>query len=185
MSDQVITTLEEKIGKSLQSLKNEMNTIRAGRANPALLDKVTVNYYGIETPLKQLANVSIPDARTLVVTPFDPKSIGDIEHGIQAANIGINPVNDGKLIRLVVPQVTEERRKELTKEVKSLGEEGKVAVRNLRKKAIDDLKKEEKEGELTEDELHLEQDEVQEHIDRAIADIDEMVAEKDKEIMEV
>ncbi len=185
MSDQVITTLEEKIGKSLQSLKNEMNTIRAGRANPALLDKVTVNYYGTETPLKQLANVSIPDARTLVVTPFDPKSIGDIEHGIQAANIGINPVNDGKLIRLVVPQVTEERRKELTKEVKSLGEEGKVAVRNLRKKAIDDLKKEEKEGELTEDELHLEQDEVQEHIDRAIADIDEMVAEKDKEIMEV
>ena len=102
MSDQVITTLEEKIGKSLQSLKNEMNTIRAGRANPALLDKVTVNYYGTETPLKQLANVSIPDARTLVVTPFDPKSIGDIEHGIQAANIGINPVNDGKLIRLVV-----------------------------------------------------------------------------------
>ncbi len=185
MSDQVITTLEEKIGKSLQSLKNEMNTIRAGRANPALLDKVTVNYYGTETPLKQLANVSIPDARTLVVTPFDPKSIGDIEHGIQAANIGINPVNDGKLIRLVVPQVTEERRKELTKEVKSLGEEGKVAVRNLRKKAIDDLKKEEKEGELTEDELHLEQDEVQEHIDRAIADIDEMVAEKDKGIMEV
>ena len=185
MSDQVITTLEEKIGKSLQSLKNEMNTIRAGRANPALLDKVTVNYYGTETPLKQLANVSIPDARTLVVTPFDPKSIGDIEHGIQAANIGINPVNDGKLIRLVVTQVTEERRKELTKEVKSLGEEGKVAVRNLRKKAIDDLKKEEKEGELTEDELHLEQDEVQEHIDRAIADIDEMVAEKDKEIMEV
>lgn len=185
MSDQVITTLEEKIGKSLQSLKNEMNTIRAGRANPALLDKVTVNYYGTETPLKQLANVSIPDARTLVVTPFDPKSIGDIEHGIQAANIGINPVNDGKLIRLVVPQVTEERRKELTKEVKSLGEEGKVAVRNLRKKAIDDLKKEEKEGELTEDELHLEQDEVQEHIDRAIADIDERVAEKDKEIMEV
>lgn len=185
MSDQVITTLEEKIGKSLQSLKNEMNTIRAGRANPALLDKVTVNYYGTETPLKQLANVSIPDARTLVVTPFDPKSIGDIEHGIQAANIGINPVNDGKLIRLVVPQVTEERRKELIKEVKSLGEEGKVAVRNLRKKAIDDLKKEEKEGELTEDELHLEQDEVQEHIDRAIADIDEMVAEKDKGIMEV
>lgn len=185
MSDQVITTLEEKIGKSLQSLKNEMNTIRAGRANPALLDKVTVNYYGTETPLKQLANVSIPDARTLVVTPFDPKSIGDIEHGIQAANIGINPVNDGKLIRLTVPQVTEERRKELTKEVKSMGEEGKVAIRNLRKKAIDDLKKEEKEGELTEDELHLEQDEVQEHIDKAISDIDDMVAEKDKEIMEV
>lgn len=185
MSDAVIQNLESKIGKSHESLKEELATIRAGRANPSLLDRVTVKYYGTDTPLKQLANVSSPDARTLVVTPFDPKSIGDIEHGIQAANVGINPVNDGKVVRLVVPQVTEERRKELTKEVKALGEEAKVSVRNLRKKALDELKKQEKAGELTEDDLRGEQDEVQELVDKGIDKIDEIVAAKDKEIMEV
>ena len=112
MSEQVLNTLDEKIAKSIESLKTELNTVRAGRANPALLDRVEVEYYGTPTPLKQLANISCPDPRTIAVTPFDPKAIGNIERAILAANIGINPVNDGKMVRLSIPQVTEERRKE-------------------------------------------------------------------------
>jgi ribosome recycling factor len=134
MSEQVLNTLDEKIAKSIESLKTELNTVRAGRANPALLDRVEVEYYGTPTPLKQLANISCPDPRTIAVTPFDPKAIGNIERAILAANIGINPVNDGKMVRLSIPQVTEERRKELTKTVHAMGEEGKVAIRNLRKR---------------------------------------------------
>ena len=141
MSEQVLTTLEEKLSKSKDNLKEELNAVRAGRANPALLDRVEVNYYGTPTPLKQLANVSAPDPRTLMVTPFDPKSVGDIEKAILAANIGINPANDGKAVRLSIPQLTEERRKELAKQAKSIGEEAKVAARNLRRKANDDIKK--------------------------------------------
>lgn len=132
--------LEDKSKKTISVLKEDLNTVRAGRANAALLDKVTVDYYGSPTPLKNLANISVPDPRTLLITPFDPKSIGDIEKGINIANIGINPSNDGKCVRLVVPQVTEERRKELTKTVKKMGEERKVAIRNLRRDANDELK---------------------------------------------
>ncbi|MBQ7606207.1 MAG: ribosome recycling factor, partial [Firmicutes bacterium] len=132
-------TLEEKIAKTEQVLKEELNTVRAGRANPALLDKVMVEYYGTPTPLKSLANVSTPDPRTLMISPFDAKSIGDIEKAINIANIGINPTNDGKCVRLVIPPVTEERRKELTKTVKKMGEDAKVAVRNIRRDANDDL----------------------------------------------
>ena len=153
MSDLVLQTLEEKLAKSMDNLKEELNAVRAGRANPALLDRVEVNYYGTATPLKQLANISAPDPRTLLVTPFDPKSVGDIERAILAANIGINPVNDGKVVRLAIPQLTEERRKELAKKAKSIGEEAKVAARNLRRKANDDIKKEEKAAELTEDDV--------------------------------
>lgn len=123
-------TLEEKIQATKDNLKENLNTIRAGRANPALLDKVMVDYYGSPTPIKALANVSVPDPRTLLVTPFDPKSLSNIEKGINEANIGINPSNDGKVIRLVVPTLTEERRKELTKSVKKYGEEAKVAIRD-------------------------------------------------------
>jgi len=185
MIDQVQIALEEKISKSLEKLKEELNTLRAGRANPALLDKVEVNYYGSPTPLKQLANVACPDARTILVTPFDPKSVGDIEHAILAANVGINPANDGKTIRLSIPQVTEERRKELTKEVKSIGDEAKIAVRNLRRHSNEEIKKEEKAGDLTEDDVRGALDEIQKTTDKTIKDIDEIVARKDKEIMEV
>ncbi|MEA4922516.1 MAG: ribosome recycling factor [Eubacteriaceae bacterium] len=185
MSDQVQATLEEKISKSLENLKEELNAVRAGRANPALLDRVEVDYYGVKTPLKQLANIACPDARTLMVTPFDPKSIGDVEHAILAANVGINPANDGKVIRLSIPQVTEERRKELTKEVKALGEEAKVSVRNLRRHANDEIKKEEKAGDISEDDSREDQEEIQETVNKAIKDIDKIVADKDKEIMEV
>ncbi|MGI6735719.1 MAG: ribosome recycling factor [Anaerovoracaceae bacterium] len=185
MSDQVQATLEEKIAKTEENLKEELNTVRAGRANAAILDRVSVDYYGTPTPIRQLANVSTPDARTILVTPFDPKSCGDIERGIAAANIGINPTNDGKVVRLAVPQLTEERRKELARQVKAMGEEAKVSIRNLRRKAIDDIKKEEKAGDLTEDDSREDQDTVQKTVDEAVKRIDEIVAGKDAEIMEV
>ena len=185
MSDSILNNLEEKLEKSLENLKEELNAVRAGRANPALLDRVEVNYYGTPTPLKQLANVSAPDPHTLLVTPFDPKSVGDIEKAILAANIGINPANDGKAVRLSIPQLTEERRKELAKQARSIGEEAKVAARNLRRKANDDIKKQEKAGELTEDDVKESLDEIQKATDNAIKKIDDTVAGKEKEIMEV
>ena len=177
--------LKEKIKKSETLLKEDLATVRAGRANAALVDKVQVDYYGTSTPLKSLANISVPEPRTLLISPFDPKSIPEVEKAINAANIGINPVNDGKVIRLQIPQVTEERRKELTKTVKTMGEETKVAVRNLRRDANDKVKKLEKSGEYTEDDVKETMDEIQKLTDKSIKEIDEIVAAKDKEIMEV
>ena len=177
--------LEERSKKTIAILKEDLNTVRAGRANPALLDKVTVDYYGSPTPLKNLANISVPDPRTLLIAPFDPKSIGEIEKAINVANIGINPSNDGKAVRLVIPQVTEERRKELTKTVKKMGEDSKVAIRNLRRKANDEMKKLEKNHEITEDELKKALDDIQKATDKTTKEIDEIIAAKDKEIMEV
>ena len=144
-----------------------------------------VDYYGTPTPLKNLSNISVPDPRTLLISPFDPKSIHEIEKAINIANIGINPSNDGKCVRLVIPQVTEERRKELTKTVKKMGEDCKVAIRNLRRDANDDLKKLEKNHEITEDDLKKALDDVQKATDKTIKEIDQVVAEKEKEIMEV
>lgn len=184
MSEQVMATLEEKLQKSMENLKEELNAVRAGRANPALLDRVEVEYYGVMTPLKQLATVAAPDPRMLVITPFDPKSVGNIEKAILASNIGINPTNDGQNVRLSIPQLTEERRKELAKKVRSIGEEAKVAARNLRRKANDDIKKEEKNGDLTEDDVKEFLDDVQKATDKAIKDIDGIVSDKEKEIME-
>ena len=178
-------SLEERIAKSIAVLKEDLNTVRAGRANPALLDKVSVDYYGSPTPLKNLSNISVPDPRTLMIAPFDPKSIGDIEKAINMAEIGITPSNDGKCIRLTIPQLTEERRKELTKTTKKMGEDAKVAVRNLRREANDSLKKQQKDGELTEDDLKKELDIVQKTIEKSVKDIDEVVAAKDKEILEI
>ena len=178
-------SLEDKIERSIGLLKEDLNTVRAGRANPALLDKVMVEYYGVPTPLKNLSNVSVPDPRTLLISPFDVKSIGDIEKAINIADIGITPTNDGKCIRLAIPVVTEERRKELTKTTKKMGEQAKVAVRNLRRDANEHLKKDQKDGELTEDDLKKELDKVQKTIEAAVKKIDEIVATKDKEILEV
>lgn len=178
-------SLEERIESTKHVLKENLNTVRAGRANPALLDKVNVDYYGVPTPLKALANISVPEPRMLLIAPFDTKSIGTIEHAINEANIGITPSNDGKVIRLTIPQLTEERRKELTKVVKKYGEESKVAIRNLRREVNEELKKEQKNGEITEDDMKSMLDDTQKTIDKAIKAIDEMVAEKDKEIMEV
>jgi len=183
MSDVIMDKLGEKVDKSLANLKENLNSVRAGRANPALLDKIMVDYYG--SPLKQLANIAVSDPRTLTVTPFDPKSIGSVEHAIAAANIGINPVNDGKVVRLSIPQLTEERRKDLAKEAKKLGEEAKVAVRNLRRTANEDIKKLEKAGDYTEDDVKETEEEVKKAVEKAIKDIDEIVAKKDRDIMEV
>ena len=177
--------LDEKIAKSLDVLKEKLNSVRAGRANPALLDQVSVECYGSVMPIKNISNISAPDPRTIIVSPFDPSTMKDIEKAILAANLGFNSSNDGKVIRLVVPPLTEERRKEITKTVKKMGEEDKVAIRNLRKNANDELKKEEKAGELTEDDLKSELEDVQKKIDKAIKSIDEIVAKKEKEIMEV
>ena len=185
MNMDVQDVFADKIAKSLSVLKEDLNTIRAGRANAALLDKVMVNYYGTPTPLKNLSNITVPDPRTLVIIPFDPKSIVEIEKAIQAANVGINPANDGKAIRLAIPQVTEERRKELTKTVKKMGEDTKVAIRNERRSANEMLKKQEKATELTEDDLKKELDLTQKKADAAIKDVDEITAAKEKEIMEV
>ena len=185
MSDFSMEQLEEKILKSETLLKDDLATVRAGRANAAIVDKVMVDYYGSPTPLKSLANISVPEPRTLLITPFDPKSIAEIEKAINIANIGINPINDGKVVRLQIPQVTEERRKELTKTVKKMGEETKVAVRNLRRDANDKVKKLEKAGDYTEDDVKDTLKEIQELTDKSIKEIDEIVAAKEKEIMEV
>ena len=185
MSEFSMDQLQEKINKSESLLKEDLATVRAGRANAALVDKVMVDYYGSPTPLKSLANISVPEPRTLLITPFDPKSIPEIEKGINIANIGINPINDGKVIRLQIPQVTEERRKELTKTIKKMGEETKVAVRNLRSDANDKVKKLEKAGDYTEDDRKEVLDDIQKMVDQAISDIDDIVAAKEKEIMEV
>lgn len=178
-------TLEERIERSISVLKEDLNTVRAGRANPAILDKVMVDYYGCSTPLKNLSNITVPDPRTLMISPFDTKSIGDIEKAINIAGIGITPTNDGKVIRLAIPQLTEERRKELTKTTKKMGEDAKVAVRNLRRDANEQLKKSQKDGEITEDDLKKDLDKVQKTVEAAIKKIDDIVAVKDKEILEV
>ena len=185
MSEQIISILKEKIDKTTDKLKEDLLTVRAGRANVALVDKVMVKYYDVPTPLKQLANISTPDPRTIAIAPFDASILKEIEHGINEATIGITPSNDGKVIRLTMPQVTEERRKELTKTVKSHGEDAKVALRNLRRTANDDLKKSEKSGEMTEDELKSALDRVQKMTDQGVSEIDRIVAAKDKEIMEI
>lgn len=175
----------EKMQKSIEVLKANLSTVRAGRANAALLDRVSAEYYGTPTPLKNLANITAPDARTLMISPFDPSCIKEIEKAINLAELGVNPSNDGKVIRLAMPQLTEERRKELTKVVKKMGEDIKVAIRNERRDANDKLKKMEKGGELTEDELKKETEHVQKKTDESIKTVDTMVAQKEKEILEV
>lgn len=178
-------SLEERIEKSLEILRSDLNTVRAGRANPALLDKVLVEYYGSPTPLKNIANISTPDPRTLMIIPFDPKSLNDIERAINKADLGIAPANDGKCIRLSIPVLTEERRRELTKVTKRMGEDNKIAIRNLRREIIDRLKKQQKAGEISEDDLKGQIDDTEKVIEKAVRDIDKTVADKDREIMEV
>ncbi|WP_240473317.1 ribosome recycling factor [Salsuginibacillus kocurii] len=171
--------------KAVQALHKELATLRAGRANPAMLDKVMVSYYGMDTPLNQLATISVPEARMLVIAPFDKSSIGDIEKGIQKADLGLTPNNDGDVIRISIPALTEERRKELVKLVKKYAEDARVAVRNVRRDANDELKKQEKNGDLSEDEARKFQDETQKITDKHIKSVDEAAENKEEEIMEV
>lgn len=185
MSNQVMNETKERMEKAVTAYQRELATVRAGRANPSLLDKVTVEYYGAQTPLNQLSSITVPEARMLIITPYDKTAIGDIEKAIQKADLGVTPTNDGSIIRITIPPLTEERRKELVKLVKKYSEDAKVAVRNIRRDANDDLKKLEKNGEMTEDELRSSTEDVQKLTDEYVSKIDEITKDKEKEIMEV
>lgn len=180
-----ISYFEEKMKKTISSLENELNSVRAGRANPHVLDKITVNYYGVPTPLQQVGNINVPEARIIQIQPWDTSLLKEIEKAIQASDLGINPTNDGKVIRLVFPELTEERRKELTKETKKKGEEGKVAIRNIRRDAVDSFKKSQKSSEITEDDLKELEENIQKLTDKYISDIEKIVDKKNKEILSV
>jgi len=185
MATDTIKDMREKMSQATQAFSKNLATVRAGRANPNILDSIFVDYYGASTPLNQLANVSTPEARLLVVTPYDKTSIGEIEKAIQKADIGLTPSNDGNLIRISIPALTEERRKELSKVVGKYTETAKIQVRNIRREANDALKKFEKEGELTEDELRNYLDQVQQETDNYIEELDQMAKDKEADIMEV
>lgn len=176
---------EEKMKKSCEIFEHELSTIRAGRANPAVLDKVQVDYYGSPTAINALATVSVTDARTIVIQPWDNKVLKEIDRAIQASDIGITPQNDGKSLRLVFPPLTEERRKELTKQIAKMGEEGKVSLRNVRREANDKCKDLKKKNEMTEDEQKASEKAVQELTDKFIKDIDAITAKKTKELMQL
>lgn len=185
MSYEAIEIAKDKMGKTLNILKQELAAIRAGRANPQVLDKITVDYYGAQTPINQVGNITVPEARLLVISPWDPNLIKEIEKAIQSSDIGINPSDDGKVIRLVFPELTEERRKDLGKKIKKIGEDTKVSVRSIRRDVNDKLKKDKKANLFTEDDLKNYENEVQKITDDKIKIIDAMIAEKEKEIMEV
>ena len=174
-----------RMDKALEHLEEEFGAVRAGRANAKVLDRITVEYYGSETPLNGVATISSPDARTLVISPWDTKLLKDIQKAIQASDLGINPQNDGRVIRLVFPQLTEERRKELVKQIHKYSEGGKVAVRNIRRDAMDHFKKMEKKSEITEDELKQAEKDLQKLTDDSCKKIDELLAKKEKELMAV
>lgn len=174
-----------RMQKSLDNLRDELNSIRAGRANPHVLDKVMVDYYGADTPLQQVANVTVPEPRMIQIQPWEPSLLKDIEKAIMISDVGINPTNDGKVIRLVFPDLTEEHRKELAKDIKKKGEDAKVAIRNIRRDANDQLKKSLKASEISEDEEKDQEDEVQKMTDEFIKKIDSMIDDKSKEIMTV
>jgi ribosome recycling factor len=176
---------EAKMQKSIEAYKNELDTVRAGRANPNILSRVTVDYYGTPTPVNQIGSVSCPDARTIVIQPWDSSTLKGIEKAILASDIGITPANDGKVVRLSFPQLTEDRRKELKKQVSKLGEDAKVAIRNIRRDAIDAAKDMKKNGEMTEDEQKASEKSVQDLTDKYIKEIDVITAAKEKEIMEI
>ena len=185
MSEAIIKEIQQRMDQAIQSFKRSLATVRAGRANPAILNHVMVDYYGAPTPLNQLATITAPEARLIVVTPFDKSSIGEVEKAIQKADLGLAPSSDGNIVRIVIPALTEERRKELVKVVGKFAEESKVQVRNIRRDANEQLKKNEKDGEITEDELRHYQNEVQAETDKFIKQIDSLVEEKEAEIMEV
>lgn len=176
---------EQKMTKTIDVLGKELAAIRAGRANPAVLDKITVEYYGAPTPLNQVAAISSPDPRSLAIQPWDGSILRQIEKAIQTSDLGINPQNDGKVIRLTFPPLTEERRKDLIKQVSKTGEESKVAIRNIRRDAIDKCKAAQKKSEMTEDELHEAEDKMQKITDKYVKEIDGIVAKKSKELSEV
>ena len=183
MSD-VIEIAQDKMNKTIAVLKRDLGGLRAGRANPQLLERILVDYYGSPTPINQMGNISSPEPRLLVINLWDPKMIPNVEKAIQKSDLGINPTNDGKFIRLVFPELTEERRRELVKTIKKKSEEAKVAIRSIRRDANETLKKQKKDSEITEDDQKLLEEEAQEITDNSIKEIDRIASEKEKEIME-
>ena len=179
------TNLKEKMEKVINSYSQRLSEIRAGRANPAILNKIRIDYYGTPTPINQVAAVSVPEARLIVIQPWDASVLKDIENAILASDIGINPNNDGKVIRLAFPELNEERRKEIVKDVKKMGEEAKVAVRNVRREGIDKAKADQKAGDITEDELKNAENEIQKLTDKYVEEIDKISEVKEKEVMSV
>ena len=177
--------LEVRMKKSIDAYNNELDTVRAGRANPNILSRITVDYYGTATPINQIGTISVPDARTIVIQPWDSSTLKGVEKAILASDIGITPANDGKVIRLVFPQLTEDRRKDLKKQVSRMGEDAKVAIRNIRRDGIDKAKDMKKNGEMTEDEQKLSEKSVQDLTDKYIKEIDSITAAKEKEIMAI
>ena len=185
MEPQVITECEAKMQKAISALEKELGKVRTGRASLALLDDIRVDYYGTPSPLNQVATLSVPESRLIVIQPWDHSLIGAIEKAILKSELGMTPANDGKVIRITIPRLTEERRKELVKLVKKMGENSKIGVRNIRRETIETLRTREKEKEISEDELHQLQDQVQKTTDTFVGQIDEVIAEKEKEIMEI
>ncbi len=183
--NELIKNTEVKMGKSLDALEREYKSVRVGRASPAVLDKITVDYYGVPTPIQQMAAVSVPEARMLIIQPWDASTLKEIEKAIQTSDIGINPQNDGRVIRLTFPQLTEERRKEVVKDVRKMAEEGKVAVRNLRRDAIEKLKAMKKNSEITEDDQQNGEKKIQNLTDKFCKEVDDLAASKEKEILEL
>ena len=177
-------TIEARMDKTIDSLKDSFNTIRTGRANAAIFDKVRVDYYGTKSPLNQVATIAIPDARSVIITPFDKSLISEIEKAIQMADLGLNPSNDGKVIRIAIPALTADRRKELVKQAKTVAENSRTAIRNIRRDGNDDLKKQQKDGTLTEDGLKTETDKLQKLTDKYIDEINKIYDAKEKDIMQ-
>ncbi len=179
------TNIKAKMDKSINVYNEKLSEVRAGRANPAILNKVKIDYYGTPTPISQVAGVSVPEARLIVIQPWDVSILKEIEKAILASDIGINPNNDGKVIRLAFPELTEERRKDLVKDIKKMAEEAKIVIRTIRRDGIEEAKKEQKEGNMTEDELKQAEDEIQKLTDKSVEEIDKILANKEKEVMSV
>lgn len=176
--------MEERMEKTISALKDSFNTIRTGRANAAIFDKVRVDYYGTKSPLNQVATIAIPEARSVIITPFDKSLISEIEKAIQIADLGLNPSNDGKVIRISIPALTADRRKELVKQAKTIAENSRTAIRNIRRDGNDDLKKQQKDGTLTEDGLKTETDKLQKLTDKYIEEINKIYDSKEKDILQ-
>lgn len=185
MINEIKEDAQERMGKSIDALKSNLNKVRTGRAHPSLLDNISVEYYGMDTPLNQVGNISVPDARTLAVTVFDKSMIGAVEKAILSSDLGLNPASQGTLIRIPLPPLTEERRKDLVKVVRGEAEGGKIAIRNIRRDANSDVKALLKEKEISEDEAHQAEDEIQKITDGFVKKVDEILTEKEAELMEI
>ncbi|CAI3467639.1 ribosome recycling factor [Enterococcus cecorum] len=185
MADAIFNEAKDKMHKAAENLQRNLGQIRAGRANASLLDRVQVTYYGVPTPLNQMASITIPEARVLMITSFDKSMVQEVEKALLASDLGITPTSDGNVIRLVIPQLTEERRKELAKEVKKEAEQAKVAIRNIRRDAIDEYKKQQKNSEITEDDLRSAEKDIQDLTDKSIKELDKIASDKEKELLEV